>query len=315
MMTTMRSWTALAALLLLVAVTPSAHAEPSEAQRVEASRLAGEALDLFRSSDYETALARFRDAQAVVPTPPLGVMIARCLDKLERLREAADAYRTVIATEIAGDAPAVHRTAREDAVRELAIVLEQTPRLELSVENAGADTKVSIDGTEVESWQQTQSLDPGRHVIEASDGRGSARQEVVLERAAARTLQLRIDESAREPMPATPVDREPETSAWSVAGWTFLAVGGAGAVVWAVAGGVGLSRQSDLDGGCADGRCPSTLQSDVDDFELTKTVSTAGFIGGAIGIGIAIPLLIIGAVSNDETSALRVDPSGVKVTF
>ena len=283
-----------------------------ETRRTEAKRKAGEALDLFRSGDYETALTRFREAHALVPTPPLGVMTARCLDKLGRLLEAADVYRAVIGTDIAASAPPVHREAREDAVTELAKVLADTPKVDILV--AGAhDAVVAVDGTVVEIGSPT-PLDPGHHTLEARSAGRSVTEMVTLERGEARTITLRVPKPDSLPPPGAGVDEAP-TSPWLVTGGSALAIGGAGLLVWAVAGGIGLAQQSDLDAQCPQDRCPPELQDDVDTHGATRTASTVGFVVGAAGIGIAIPLLIVAAVGEDDTGPVQAGPAGMVVRF
>src|SRR5690606_12436568 len=67
----------------------------STADRLAARKLGGEAMDLFAAGDYATALEKFTQADELVPAPTLKLRIARSLDRLDRMLEAAEMYRAV----------------------------------------------------------------------------------------------------------------------------------------------------------------------------------------------------------------------------
>src|SRR5204862_8115848 len=75
-------------------------------------------------------------------------------------------------------------------------------------------------------------------------------------------------------------------------GWTGVAVGGAGLAVGVAAGIAAAGRQSDLEGECSGPRCPSSAQHDIDAYRTLRTVSTIGYVTGAIAAGVGVTLLI-----------------------
>src|SRR4051794_32634489 len=75
-----------------------------DAPRNSARLLADEAKELFERGQFDGALDRYRRAEALVRVATLGVRIARCLDKLGRLNEAAEKYLAVLRVDLPKDA-------------------------------------------------------------------------------------------------------------------------------------------------------------------------------------------------------------------
>ena len=160
--------------------------------------------------------------------PTLKLHIARCLDKLDRMLEAAEVYRAVIATELEADAPKVHRKARKSAVPELAKVLDATPTVSVVVKGRdGASAELTIDGEIVALSEigERKSLDPGHYRFQATVGERLVTRELDLERGQSERVVLYLDgaDSDGDPQPA-----QEDSLAWSIGGWGAVAVGVAG---------------------------------------------------------------------------------------
>ncbi|MBI4700839.1 MAG: hypothetical protein HY744_06700 [Deltaproteobacteria bacterium] len=282
-----------------------------EQKRNDALRLGGEGLDLFTAGDYGAALERFKKADELVPAPTLKLRVARCLDRLARLREAAEAYRQVIAMELAPDAPEVHRRARDEAVAELTRVIEQTPVLVVTLHGAKPEqTEMELDGEPLAADRlgQPVSLDPGRHSASARHGKLVARQEVTLKRSERKLVVLRP--VALATAAAAPAAR---ASPWRTVGWVAIGLGGAALDAGIIAGLLVLTEEDDLLANCPDRRCSHAYEDDVLAFNATRTFSTASCIAGAAVLagGAALVLLHpLPEAGGDAGVALRLGPAG-----
>jgi len=142
------------ALFLVLLATP-ALAEPADAAR-DAFK-AGVAA--FQKGDYETALARFREAEAANPAPAITYNVARSLEKLERPQAAVTAYEAYIAT--AGESGEFTSSAT------LAIAQIKARSTRLRVESQPPGANVTLDGEKLDEKTPTSVLVPrGTHVIE-----------------------------------------------------------------------------------------------------------------------------------------------------
>ena len=294
-------WVALLRLLVLGLLTVSfVVARPALAEsskRAEALRLAGEAMDLYEAGDYSTALEGFTEADEVLPAPTLKLRVARCLDKLDRMQEAVEKYREVIAHELTASSPAVHREARKQAVPELSQILEQMPSITVLVQGAGADEATVMMGGEplpADMLGRKQPLDPGAYAFEAVSGDLVARQDVTLARGQA--LEVSLDLA---PVGGAGGGSESDGKLWRLLGWTAIGVGGAGLVLGAVAGVVVLNQEQDLMDRCPDRLCQADARADVESFDTMRLLSTAGFVVGGIGVAAGTTLLLL-APSDDE---------------
>jgi tetratricopeptide (TPR) repeat protein len=85
-----------AAIAICLAAAPAA-AEQSSAKRSVARRHLELGQSLYKTSNYPAALEEFRRAYALEPHPDLLFNVARCLEVMGRLDEAAAAYREYLA--------------------------------------------------------------------------------------------------------------------------------------------------------------------------------------------------------------------------
>ena len=261
-------------------------------QRNEARKLGGEALDLFKAGDFKAALAKFEEADKIVPAPTLKVRIARCLDKLDRMKSSAEKYREVIAIELKPTSPKVYAEAREDAVNDLAKLLAQVPKLTVIVAGPGSEiAEVTLDGKPLarSAIGEEQSMDPGFYQLEAKSGAKSVRKSVRLDRGKIEKAELRF--ASELPPGDKPADYLP---AFRIVGWTMVGIGGAGIIAGAVSGGLVLSQKKSFNDEYPDGSCNAGLQDcgDAIKFNRERAISTgtfiAGFAAGAVGAGFLV---------------------------
>jgi len=280
---------------IALVASPSARAE-TFAERNRALKLAGEALDLFKAGDHASALAKFSEADSVVPAPTLKVRIAKCLDALGRMQEGAARYREVIALELKPWSPRVHREARDQAVEELARLLERTPKLTVVLSgSAEARAEVRIDGKLLEGpVGQATPFDPGLHVIAVKSGDRVVERSVTLERGRAERVTIDLPPPRVDAKPAG-TSGEPNGTR-RVLGFTLVGVGGAGLVVGLVGTGLLFGDRSELDRLCPDGVCYRDDPTAVDvatRYNGERYVSGVGLIaGGVVGAAGAAMLLV-----------------------
>ena len=81
-------------------------------------------------------------------------------------------------------------------------------------------------------------------------------------------------------------------------------VGAAGVVVGAVAGGLALGKKADVEERCTevgDGfECDQEGLDDADAGKTLATVSTIGFIGGAVVLGVGVWLIVSDAPKSEK---------------
>ncbi|MEZ4440587.1 MAG: tetratricopeptide repeat protein [Polyangiaceae bacterium] len=300
---------------------------PSAADRESARKLAGEALDLFAAGDHQAAYDKFAEADRLVPAPTLKLRMARCLDKLDRLKEAVETYREIIAFELPRGAPAVHRQARKDAVPELAALLEQVPNVVVTVKGRATDgVTVTMDGEPFPSEQlgSDRAVDPGVHRFEARLGDRVATESVELARGDDKRVALSLPEPLVVGPVAGPGDRAEGGDGMRVAGWTFVALGGAGLVVGAATGGAVLAKEGGLEERCPNRACPPEAHADAAEFDRLRVTTTIALVVGGVSAGIGTTLLLTDAFGGDDeaaSSAVAVTPflgplsAGVRGTF
>lgn len=294
----------LLAVLIAVSAPLEARAETFQ-QRAEARRIGGEALDLFKAGDYAAALDHFESADRLVPAATLKLHAARCLDKLGRMREAADRYRDTIAVELKPWSPKVHFSAREDAARELAKLLEEMPTLTITVVGQGAtEAVVTLDGKVLANATlgEAQRFSPGNYGLSAKSGDIVARQDVVLARGDRKKIELVLEREL-----AAVVDDDRGTTV--VVGYAALGLGAAGLIAGGIAGGIVLSNEAGLDARCPDRRCPPSAHSDAESFERARIASSAGLIAGGAFAAAGATLVLFDAFATPAPPSAEL-PSG-----
>jgi len=308
------------ALSCSVLTMPVAMAQ-SDADRAQARDLGQQGYAAMDARDYAKAADLFRRADALFHAPTIMVGLARAEVHLGRYVEAAEHYRRVVLEGAPPGAPLPIRDAVDAAKKELADA--EAHRSKVTINVKGPDQpSVAVDGAPVSAAALgvERLVNPGQHSLHVTangwkdadenftvaDG-GSAQVTVQMEAAA-----------AAAPAPATPATAPtqvtppsgadqappPDTTPSSggslkTLGWIGIGVGGAGIVLGAVTGGLAAGKKSTASGSpCASGPCaPSdltTYQSNRDGYYTMGTISTIGFIAGAVLAAGGAALLIFG---------------------
>lgn len=176
---------------------------------------------------------------------------------------------------------------------------------------AEAGLVVTLDGEPLarERWGVAIDVDAGAHLVTATtpgEPPWRAQRELAPGEEAA------IDVALTTPAPKTtrPLPVPSSSSPWAPIGWVALAVGGAGAVIWGVAGGVAITRKADLD--CTGEVCDAS-QDAIDDAATAAHVSTAGVIVTGVGAAVGVLALVMGFSDDDADTALT--PTGLRIRF
>ncbi len=298
-----------------------------------ARALAAKADEALRAKDFAAAAEGFQRADSLVHAPTLLVGLARADVGLGRWVAAHELYARVLREGVRPNAPEVFTRALADARAEIDALEPRIPSVTIEVRGATAAT-VTIDGAPVPSaaLDAPRPIDPGKHLLRAeANGMAPAEVSVDLGEKAAQTVVLQLDPvhtappvlappvealpSPALPVPSAPPDSAP-APARKIAGFVTLALGGAGLVVGAAAGGVALAKHGDLASRCPDSRCSLAIpQSSIDSYVTAGTVSTAGLVaGGALAVA---GVVLVATAPRDPAKpvALLVGPARAAVVW
>jgi len=304
-------------------------AQPVDDQmRATARALADEGMTFFEQKKYAEALDRFDRAVTIIQAPTITLHAARSLDKLGRLIEAAERYRTCINTPVDDKSPEAFRLAQEAARNELQVLTPRIPSIEIAVQGPGAaEAVVILDGKTVpKALIGVKTLvDPGDHKIGAMTETHADLEEVsITEKQTSRVvleLMPKTDGNTGQTVAPDETVKKP-INGKKVGGIVVLGVGGALAIVGVAAGISALDTQDKLETDCPNADYPRggpcTLTGDAgfkktyDSYNVQKTLSTVGLVVGGAGIVTGVVLLVLSAKSKPAprppTTSLHIEP-------
>lgn len=315
-----RSWFVLGGLLVWPCTV---YADPSAAQRETARSLMAQARELRDRGDNKGALVRFKAADAIMGVPTTAFEVARTQTDLALLVEARETLRRLRALPQKPDEPEPFREARTKAE---ALDAELAPRIGAlhfvvtGAERASLD--ISVDGEPVPRAVADVPfrVDPGHHRVLAKSGGQEISREVDAGERETRDVELAFTSEAPSPAneapsePQTEPRRQPDHRAPTSSGGTptlaYVAggIGLAGVALGGVTGLLALSKRNSAETGCNNGRCPPPTWKDLDAAHTYATVSTIGFIVGAVGVAVGAGCLIFASDDSKKSSALLVSP-------
>ena len=315
-----------AALCVVLASPWDAAAQPDDAAKNAARELAEQAAQAVEKGDDATAQDLYRRAYALVPAPTIAVRQARSLARLGRWVEALEAYVRTTRFTVNNDSPVAFRDAVQQGYAELAALRQRMPRLEVKLKGVEARSpglKLSIDGKPyaVALVGVASPVDPGAHQLEltTADGR-HATAEVNLAEKESKSVELAVtalpgqpaESEAAAPEPKV-VPHEPDKAASppsSQRTWALLSlgVGVVGVGVGVTTGLMATSKHSSAESSCPNNKCVegSSGASDVDSFRSLRTVSTVGYVIGAIGLGAGVTLWLTAPKPAEKTAKVGV---------
>jgi hypothetical protein len=286
--------------VLLLALTISvAQASPNSANttRQAAQVLADRAANAIARGDPTTGEELLRQAYEQFPAPTIAVLRARTLVYLQRLATAASVYESARFTRLESDSPQAFRVAVEQARTEAIALRPRVPQLQVRVHGRALlhpEMKVTLDGRLLPPTQRGRWIlvNPGRTVVRAEWGRGKSERVV------------RVEE--RQFVVVEVSEARAENSLYKVISWGSLGIGVAGIGVGVVTGQIATSAHAQAVRVCPDERCVEggPGADDLERFRTYRTISTAGYALGVVGVSVGAFLLIRGAPNGP---ALQVD--------
>ncbi len=286
--------------------------QPSEQDIAQARQLGQQAQAAYDAGNFaesEKLWAAARNLYPVAPTLTLG--LARTQAKLGKVVAAQENYNKIIREWGNNPSPPpAFAAALEAAKSEVGAVSAKVANVVISVDGAQSPN-VTIDGqtVPVAALGLKRPVDPGTHTVRAeASGYKPAEATFQVAEGGNAEAKLKMEKSAETPVAAAPVPGtqpapQPEQKPADVSVDTgkggssnktlavvALGVGGVGLAVGAVTGILAMGKHGDLESACPNGTCPSDKQSDVDGYKTMGTISTVGFIVGAVGIGAGVVL-------------------------
>jgi hypothetical protein len=232
----------------MAAAPLSARADPAVAD--QAADLFRQGREAMKGGNYGGACALFEASHRVDPAPGTLLNVAFCSEKLGRLRRAAEALESFLATTDAAD----ERRTRAAAL--LADVTERTPRVSIRLPTwVARDAQVLVDGDSIapEQWKAAVRLDPGRHVIEVRVPRSADQRRTLEVKERDRLVETfefpRTSEPKRDSNPRTRT-RMPARNDLPAAFYVSLGVGVGGLVTAAGSSAIVLLEESTVEKEC-----------------------------------------------------------------
>lgn len=312
-----RRFVGLAAGSLLTLVTCAAAAqEENDSDKNAARELAEQAAKAMTAEDFATAQDLYQRAYALVPAPTLSLRHARALAKGGRWVEALEAYVRTTRTRLDDKSPAAFREAVEQAQAELAELRPRVPKATIVVK--GIDRKsralsVTVGGRVIAPALigVAAPMDPGTHpvVAKTTDGR-EARATLEIQEKEEKSIELELPpapEGAATGEPPKSESAKLSTADSSQKTWAFVAlgVGAVGLGVGVTTGLMATSKHQSAEDACPKGVCRegSSGADDAESFRSLRTVSTIGYVVGALGVGAGVTLWL---TAPKKTEAARV---------
>lgn len=314
-------------------------AQPSEQDIAQARQLGQQAQAAYDAGNFaesEKLWAAARNLYPVAPTLSLG--LARTQAKLGKVVAAQENYNKIIREWGSNPSPPpAFAAALEAAKTEVGAVSAKIANVVISVEGPSSPN-VTVDGQPVPAAALglKRPVDPGTHTVRAeAAGFKPAETTFQVAEGGSAEAKLKLDKAPEavaavpgETQPTPPqAGEEPPPSVGAESGKSSnktlaivaLGVGGAGLVVGGVTGLLALGKHGDLEGQCPNGVCPPDRQGDVDSYQTMGTLSTIGFIVGAVGVGAGVVLWV--TAPKETAAAKKVSPyvglgtAGVTGTF
>ncbi|WP_411280000.1 hypothetical protein, partial [Gemmatimonas sp.] len=267
---------------------------------------------------------RFKAAFSLVPTPIIGIDLAR---EHVALQELIEAREVAIAVTKLPDNPKESpegRTARVDAAKLANDLAPRIGTLVLTVDSLPESGVVLVDGAAMpkEMLGAPRKVNPGKHVVAVRVGDKETKRTVTVGEGARE--EVRIDAQDLGPATSlTPANSSPSTgpsateegqSSAPIWPWIALGVGGVGVVGGVVFGLKWTSANNDYRSGCPN------INSCVDKDGLEgarDTAATLTIVSGLIGAA-GVTIGIIGLTSSTKapppTAQLRLVPGGATWT-
>lgn len=284
--------------------------EPSAADVASARQLSQDGTKLANAGHCAEAIDKLARAEKLYHAPSTLERLGFCQAKLGKVVEASENLLRVTRETLPANAPKAFVKAQERAAKLLPSTRARIAKLKVDV-TAPPNTAiaVTIDGEALPPANvgTDRLVDPGEHNVEATaPGMLAAKTRATLRdgESISVTLALEPDPNAPKTAPlATPTttpgttptktsptdtrtpDKHDDDAPSRLPAYLALGVGVVGIGVGSVFGLLATGKKGDLDAACnGEKRCPEAQESTLDSAKSLATVSTIGFVVGAVGL-------------------------------
>lgn len=280
--------------------------------------------DLSQKGECAEAIPHFTESLKLDPKAITLINLAQCEEKVGRLADALGHW-----VDARSRALVEGNTAIEAEAEKRAHALEpRMPHLTLSLaKDAPKGAEVSRDGVVLgqPSLGVATSVNPGAHLIVVkAPGRRDASLEVSLAEGESKEMAVEageVDASASAEPPGATAPAERATPGPNPLVYVGFGAAIAGIGVGTVTGILALDKANAAKDACPDLACPDA--SNLDDVKTGRTlgtISTIGFVVGAVGAAVGIYGLLVGPSRKPSApatgkAALYIDPSGLRGSF
>ena len=242
---------------------------------------------LYEEEDYRSALTEFRRAYELQPNPATLFNIGQAHFQLRDYASAAPILQAYLA-EVGTNVP---ESRRELVERELRDLRFRTGRIH--AESNVPAAKLTVDEV-VQKPSESVLVNVGRHRVRLeADGFVPFIEDVeVSGNEDVRVRGRLVPVAPNTPQAVSVADRSDQPNPSSIPPLVALGVGAAGLGVGVGFGVAALSTRRDLDTICVEKRCPVDSQDRIDGLSRNATLSTVGFVAGALGLGVAVVLYL-----------------------
>ena len=283
--------------------------------------------ELAKEAQADTAAGRFPDAEQkltqayqLAKVPTLARNIARALVKQGKLVAASRYYQEALELQ-----PTnlwrlqIQQTAQHDAAAERTELLARLPFLQIQLDGAPArESTLTVDDALIDPALvgTAQPIDPGSHHVVAKHGAQVVEKTVELKEGEHHQAVLQF---AHPALQARAVTEPPKVDTGSstrrgiqpTLGWIGIGVGAAGLALGATTGIIAEVKLSNLrNDGCRDKWCPTRYSGRVDSYNRLRTISTVGFVAGAV-VEVAGITLLLTSPHHGGDVALMLGPQNV----
>jgi len=291
-----------ACFVALLTIARAGAADPTAADVATAKSLVVEGRTLRSKGNHKTARDRFRAAFALVPTPIIGMDLAREHEALAELIEARDVALSVTKLAPLSKESDESKTARADATKLANELATRIPSVVVQMQKLPSGARLTIDGAPLppEMLGVPRKVNPGKHKIVLQVGESAHTTTTVVEEGDSKDVEIAAPATASESPTPSP-DREASAPLWP---WV---VGGIGAAA-VVGGGIyGLGKNSRLND-CA----LKCNENEISDLKGDRTVGyvIAGVGAGAVGVAV-VGLVLGGPKADAKPIAVHVGPGHV----
>ena len=297
---------ALAACLMF---TPAVALGDAPTDKDRAREHAQQAADFLDAKNYAQALDAAKRAESLYHAVYHVYVIARSLEGLGRLTEAAESYERILAEPLPSSAPQVFRDAQKESKGLLADLLARTPTVLVRVNGVATEqAQATLDGKTIDiSSGLAVRADPGSHVVRVTaNGRTPFEKTIVLP---AKGGVIVVDALLGLGNGSSNAGRSGGSYAPAIAAFS---VGGAALAFGGILGALELGKVNDLDAVCPNKTCPANAQAELDSAKRFATLSTVGFVVAGAGITTGVVLLLVRKKAEPSRAATIVPWVGVR---